>query len=238
MGIDLDWDGCENIRDLGGVSSALGYTALRVYVRGDNARKLTDLGWRQAFAYGIRGVLDLRSETECLDDPPQSEGFTHTRISLFEHYDDDPAYRADFHERVSEFSIAEKYCALYNEALDLDRERFAEALAVLANAQGGVLFHCVGGKDRTGVLAALVLRLAGATTEAIEADYIRTEERANRATATHIDRSAPAHVITEMIGDLEARYGSTAGYLLAAGASTGELEAIIGKLIPDDSRFL
>lgn len=230
--LDLDWEGCENIRDLGGVAAASGETAFAVFLRGDNARRLTVSGWRQAAAYGVRTVLDLRSEPECVDDPPASDGFIHTRLSLFDHYDGDDAYRADFHARVAGSSVAEKYRALYNEALDLDRQRFAEAVGVLGNADGCVLFHCVGGKDRTGVLAALLLRLVGVSMEAIEADYIRTEERSDRATAPHIDRTAPAHVITQVISDLEAQYGTTADYLLAAGASAAELDAITKKFVP------
>jgi protein-tyrosine phosphatase len=233
--LDLDLEGCENIRDLGGVAAASGQTAFAVFLRGDNARRLTVSGWRQAAAYGVRTVLDLRSEPECVVDPPAAEGFLHTRLSLFDHYDSNDAYRADFHARVAELSVAEQHRALYNEALDLDRERFAEAVGVLAHADGCVLFHCVGGKDRTGVLAALLLRLVGVSMEAIEGDYIRTEERLDKVTAPHIDGTAPAQVITQVISDLEAQYGTIAGYLLAAGASVAELETIVRKFAHGES---
>jgi hypothetical protein len=50
-----------------------------VFVRADNARNLTPTGWRAASEYGIRMVLDLRSDPECEDDPPAHPDFTHRR---------------------------------------------------------------------------------------------------------------------------------------------------------------
>jgi protein-tyrosine phosphatase len=184
-----------------------GVTASGVYVRSDNARNLSSLGWKQAWEYGIRTVLDLRSEAERVGDPPAPSQFEHRRISLFAHFDDDPTYRADSLARLSECDTATKYRSLYSEALDLDCRRFAEALDVLATSPRGVLFHCVGGKDRTGVLAGLLLRLVGVSMDDVEADYIHTEARARgRAESPPIDQSAPAGVITQVIEEL----GSTA----------------------------
>lgn len=62
---DLAWDGCLNARDLGGFTTPVGSTAFGVFVRSDNARNLTPAGWRAATEYGIRTVLDLRSDAEC-----------------------------------------------------------------------------------------------------------------------------------------------------------------------------
>lgn len=228
---DLDWDGCLAIRDLGGLATPDGVTTSGVFVRSDNARKLTARGWEQAWSYGIRTVLDLRSETECVDDPPAPGWFEFRRISLFTHFDEDAAYREDFLARLSGRDEATAYRALYSEALDLDRGRLAEALDVLASCPRGVLFHCVGGKDRTGVLAALLLRLVGVSMDDVEADYVHTEARARgRAESPHIDRSTPAGVITEVVEELEAQHGSIRGYLLWAGVSDTHLVSIAGEL--------
>jgi protein-tyrosine phosphatase len=98
---ELAWDGCGNVRDLGGFLTPEGPTAFGVFVRADNARKLTPGGWRAARAYGIRTVLDLRSERECEADPPAEPGFAHRRVSLFDHFDGDPEYRRDLVARVA-----------------------------------------------------------------------------------------------------------------------------------------
>lgn len=228
---DLDWDGCVAVRDLGGLATPGGVTASGLFVRSDNARKLTSLGWEQAWGYGIRTVLDLRSEAECAGDPPAPGRFELRRISLFTHFDGDATYREDFLARLSGRDEATAYRVLYSEALDLDCSRFAEAFVVLASCPRAVLFHCVGGKDRTGVLAALLLRLVGVSIDDVEADYIHTEARAQGGVESpRIDRSTPAGVITEVVQELEARHGSIRGYLLRAGVSEADLALITGEL--------
>lgn len=226
---DLDWDGCVAVRDLGGLAARDGVTRSGVYVRSDNARNLSSRGWKQAWDYGIRTVLDLRSETECLDDPPAPSRFEVRRISLFAHFDDDPVYREDLLARLSGRDEAAAYRVLYAEALDLDRGRFAEALGALATGPHGVLFHCAGGRDRTGVLAALLLRLAGVSIDDVEADYLHTGAR-GKAGSPNIDRSRPAGVITQVVEELETRHGSVGDYLLRAGVSNGDLALIAAAL--------
>jgi protein tyrosine/serine phosphatase len=230
---DLAWDGCVNVRDLGGLTTPAGTTALGVFVRADNARKLTPAGWRAASEYGIRTVLDLRSEPECAADPPAHPDFDHRRLSLFDHFDGDAEYRADVLARAASLDNTEKHRLLYREALDLDAARFAEAVGVLAEADGGVLFHCAGGKDRTGVLAALLLRLVGVAVDDVEADYVASQARLKRGPDAHLhDGSTPPHVIDRVLAELEARHGTAATYLLEAGASSEQLERIRLRFTP------
>jgi protein-tyrosine phosphatase len=180
-------------------------------------------------------VVDLRSEAECVADPPASPGFRHHRLSLFAHYDDDPAYRADLLACVSGLNVAERYKTLYTEALDLDKRRFAEAVQLLAHERQGALFHCAGGKDRTGVLAAPLLRLVEVPMDAVKADYIRTEERARQVGLAITHRySAPADAITTAIEDLESQYGTAANYLCTAGASEADVAADANKFLCSD----
>jgi protein-tyrosine phosphatase len=223
--LDLDWDGCRNARDLGGFATPAGTTAFGVFVRSDNARELTPAGWGAARAYGIRSVLDLRSEPECAADPPDRPEFAHKRLSLFDHFDGDAAYRADLLARVQGLGAADRNWLLYREALELNAARFAEAVGFLADADGGVLIHCAGGKDRTGMLTALVLRLVGVPVEAVEEDYVRSEARLG------LPDSTPRGVIDRVLAELEARHGSVAAYLLQAGVSADALLDIRGRLV-------
>jgi protein-tyrosine phosphatase len=226
MPLDLDWDGCRNVRDLGGFATPAGMTAFGVFIRSDNARELTPAGWAAAREYGIHAVLDLRSEPECAADPPPQPGFVHKRLSLFEHFDGDPVYRADLLARVEGLGSAEGYRLLYREALELDAARFAEAVGFLAGAAGGVLFHCAGGKDRTGVLAALLLRLVGVAIDAVEEDYVRSEVRLRRADST------PRGVIDRVLAELEAQHGTVVAYLRRAGVAEEALLDIRWGLVP------
>jgi protein tyrosine/serine phosphatase len=230
---DLAWDGCVNARDLGGFTTPAAATARGVFVRSDNARKLTPAGWRAASEYGIRTVLDLRSDPECTADPPAHPGFAQRRISLFDHFDGDAAYRADVLARSANLDNAEKHRLLYREALELDAARFAEVAGVLAEADGGVLFHCAGGKDRTGVLAGLLLRLVGVPLEEVEADYVLSQARLKRGPEAHLhDGSTPPNVINRVLAELEARHGTAAAYLLQGGASAEQIERIRGRFAP------
>jgi protein-tyrosine phosphatase len=225
MPLDLDWDGCRNTRDLGGFPTPAGTTAFGVLVRSDNARELTPAGWRAARDYGIRAVLDLRSDPECSADPPAHPEFAHKRLSLFDHFDGDASYRADLLGRMKGLGAADSYRLFYDEALALDAARFAEAVAFLADANGGVLFHCAGGKDRTGVLAAVVLRLVGVPIEAVEEDYVRSEAR------LQLVDGSPRRVIDWVLAKLEERHGSVAAYLSHAGVAEEALLEIRRRLV-------
>jgi protein-tyrosine phosphatase len=230
---DLDWAGCVNVRDLGGFATPTGNTTFGVFVRADNARKLTAAGWDAAREYGIRAVLDLRSEPECVADPPVHVDFAHTRLSLFDHFDGDDTYRAELLERVANLDVAERHRVLYREALERDAARFGRAIGVLAEADGGVLFHCVGGKDRTGLIAALLLRLVGVPVEAVEADYVRSETRLAEAPDREPGLNiTPRGVIDHVIGETEARYGSVEAYLLQAGVHAEQLDRIRARFAP------
>jgi protein-tyrosine phosphatase len=225
---DLEWAGCVNVRDLGGLATADGcVTGFGAVVRADNVRRLTAEGWRSATAYGISTILDLRSEAECSEDPalPADVHLDLVRISLFDDFDSDALYRADLERRLEGSDIREAYRVLYTEALDRNRALFARALRVVAGAgEGGVLVHCLGGKDRTGVLAALLLRLAGVPTATVADDYHRSEQRLG------IPDSAPVGVIDRVLASLEAVHGSVERFFLDAGASAAEVTHVRERL--------
>jgi protein-tyrosine phosphatase len=68
---ELAWEGCLNVRDLGGHPSRDGgETAYGRVVRADSVRQLTDAGWKAVAEYGIHTVVDLRGEHELRDDAP------------------------------------------------------------------------------------------------------------------------------------------------------------------------
>jgi protein-tyrosine phosphatase len=225
---DLDWAGCVNVRDLGGLATADGaVTAFGVVVRADNVRRLTPEGWTSATRYGISTILDLRSEAECRADAalPADVHLDVIRISLFDDFDSDAAYRADLEKRLEGSDIREAYRVLYTEALDRNRALFARALRVVARAgEGGVLVHCLGGKDRTGVLAALLLRLAGVPAATVADDYRRSEQRLG------IPDSAPVGVIERVIASLEDEHGSVERFFLDAGATLADVTHVRERL--------
>jgi protein-tyrosine phosphatase len=161
---NLDWDGCFNARDLGGLRTVDGgETRRRAVVRSESLDLLTPAGWAALRAYGVRTIVDLRNEHELVGDTP--EWLTRVHVPL-----DDLADTTFWQECWDdELDGTPLY---YRPFLERKPERCAAAIAAVARAEpGGVLVHCVGGRDRTGLVVVLLLALAGVEPEEIVADY-------------------------------------------------------------------
>jgi protein tyrosine/serine phosphatase len=170
----LEWEGCFNVRDLGGLPTTDGgQTRWGAAVRADSLGALTSRGWEEACAHGIRTVIDLRNEDERgRDAAPRPNSVTTIRIPLDEI--EDREFWADEWENGPQFGTP----LYYGPHLDRFPAKNAEVIAAIANAEpGGVAFHCAGGRDRCGQVAMLVLALAGVDPEDIAADYVLSRER-------------------------------------------------------------
>ncbi len=120
------------------------------------------------------------------------------------------------------------------------RDAPARVLRTIAQAPGGVLFHCTAGKDRTGCTAALLLTLAGVGREDILADYQVTElyirelvrkiQAFNRESAPFMGRSKVEY-LEDCLSRLEEAHGSVLEFLHWLGLTGDELEAIRNKLV-------
>lgn len=241
---DLAWDGLLNARDLGGHPTEDGdETRWGSIVRADSVRQLSEEGWRAVVDYGVRTVVDLRSEEELAADPPAELPVDAVHVSFF---DDRP----DVFEQVEEASAgaathAEATRDVYLIFLEHFRANVAAAIRAVAQApDGGVVVHCHGGKDRTGLVSAFLLRLAGVSIEDIATDYSLSEERlrtrheewfAQAADEAELERlhrisKTPASAMVDVLEELERRYGSIAGYLRAGGATDEELQRARARL--------
>lgn len=173
-GPHLDWEGCFNVRDLGGLPAREGrQTRWGAVVRADSLSALTTDGWEEACAHGIRTVIDLRNEDEWGDDAaPRPSSVTTIRIPLDEI--EDREFWADEWENGPQFATP----LYYGSHLRRFPAKSAEVVAAIANAEpGGVAVHCAGGRDRSGQIAMLVLALAGVDPEDIAADYVLSHDR-------------------------------------------------------------
>ena len=236
---DLLWDGCLNVRDLGGhPTEDGGETRFGSIVRADSVSQLSPEGWEALVAYGIRTVIDLRGDHEREDDPPRELPVTVEHVPFMEASEAEWEEIAEELERLDELPVADATREAYVIFLERFKPNVGAALRAVAEArEGGVVVHCVGGKDRTGLLTALLLHLAGVPTEEIAADYALSEERlrsrhdawleaaetdAERRRLERIARTPP-EVITGLFEELERRYGSVEGYLRSAGVSDEDL---------------
>ena len=116
------------------------------------------------------------------------------------------------------------------------------AVGELAAAPGGAIFHCTAGKARTGLIAALLLSLAGVDRVDILADYQVSETyladiiRRIQAVVPDLAPFAGASKSAYLDGCLDLlseSYGSAEGYLRSAGVTQGELESLRAKLLPE-----
>jgi len=228
-GRELSWDGCVNARDLGG----LGRIAPGAVVRMEEPTRLTEAGWAAAWAYGVRTVVDLRHADECAPEhAPRPSGMTTVRVPL------DPV-GTPFYERWME--IDHLATPLYFPAMLAEHpELVVAAVRAIANAGPGcVVFHCAGGKDRTGLLALMLLSLAGATPEDIIADYLLTYDRMRQRYAElgagdqlAVVKACLARHDTTIEASLTATIASLTmpDFLLRNGLSDTELAALHARL--------
>jgi protein tyrosine/serine phosphatase len=243
---ELLWDGCLNVRDLGGLPTADGRRIRDgVVVRSDNIRRLSDDGWHALEEHGVERIVDLRFPVELAEDRPRNVDIEVVHISVLGD-GIDPEYVTSLDEHLNSVtSVADHYAWSYLDFLERNRERFGRAVAAVADADGTVVVHCVGGKDRTGLVAALLLRLAGVELDTIGADYAASGpnleprsvawieeapdevERAKRVMLSH----TPAEGIVRVVEEIERRYGDVAGYLSAAGLTDEQLDRLRERLV-------
>jgi protein tyrosine/serine phosphatase len=172
----LELDGAVNVRDLGGLPTEDGRTTNHgVILRSDNLQELSDKDVRRLVDdLGLQTVVDLRTPTEVESSGPGplvAEGLKHVNLDLIPSWG---AERAVPHEQREQGDLSHFYMGYLDDAPDA----IVDALRVLADpASGGTVVHCAAGKDRTGVVCAFALLVAGVPREDIVADYALTGER-------------------------------------------------------------
>jgi protein-tyrosine phosphatase len=244
----LPWDGCVNVRDLGGHATEDGrVTRFGRIVRADSVRRLSDDGWRALTEYGVRTVVDLRYQVELDRDPPRDVDLDVVHISLFGEPDEERW--AELEKLGTAQGDAAGFTrVIYLEVLEEHREKVADAAAAVGHAApGGVVVHCHAGKDRTGLVTALLLRLAGVPIDEVALDYAESERHLATGNEQWISEGAdeaerdwrrlvtstPAAGMRGVLEEIDRRYGDVASFLRAGGASETDLAAARARLLDD-----
>lgn len=235
-------EGVYNIRDLGGYATAQGtQTAWRRFLRADSPHALTEDGQARLQAEGLTTVIDLRTEAEITETP---NPFARRAGVVYAHR---PLFAALAPGKLAE--TADGACPLlgfYQSALDDRHEALHDIMTLIAGAdEGAVMFHCTAGKDRTGLVAALLLGLAEVSVDDIVADYALTEGLITGLVAGFLESArqkggdvvayarllaSPAPTMRDTLGHLEARYGSVPRYLAHIGMAPGDITALSDRL--------
>jgi len=172
-------------------------------------------------------VIDLRNDDERgTDVAPRPTGLSTVQLPL--DGVEDTAFWQDWHGRP-EFGTP----LYYRPFLDRFPARTAAVFTAIARAApGGVAVHCGIGRDRTGLIAIMLLALAGAGPEEIAADYALSEDRVpfGRVGTFYEDAgTTPAEVISAMLAELDVE-----AHLRAAGVTRDDLAAIRERLLEPD----
>lgn len=227
-----------NARDLGGYPTTdRAVTRNRSLLRADDLAQLSPEGLRALAEYGIETVLDLRWPEEIAEAPSPVRRLPRVRYVSVSLLADTPA----------DWGSLGGYCAKEEwkcTVLERLRPQLKRALSVIAEAgPGPLLFHCVAGKDRTGVIAALLLALADVVPAAIAADYAASTRNLRDAYLRRYPDGDPAAIVESvrcpeeavynMLGYLE-RAGGTRAYLGGIGLGAGEIARLRGRLRDTD----
>jgi protein-tyrosine phosphatase len=243
---ELFWDGCVNIRDLGGhPTEDGGETRFGAVVRADSVRGLSDEGWESLVEYGVRRIVDLRWHDELAEDEPRRLPVEVLHVPLFGERNDAAHEVNALVQDVGD--PAQRRSLMYLEFLRRYPQNFARAITAVARArEGAVVVHCAGGVDRTGLVSALLLSLAGVSPEHIAADYAASETNWAARTSVWIDEAEdeverefrrflsrmPPEAMLQVLETLEREYGGAESYLRKAAAAPEDLEAARARLVP------
>jgi protein-tyrosine phosphatase len=240
----LDIDGCFNVRDAGGWPTDDGRRmATGVLYRADDPVRLTADGRARVGELGLRAIIDLRQQAQF--DRGHAFGpaeITHHIPTVDRIIDIDNPPR---------FEEAVDIVALYEDMMERGGPQLVRAVDTVAQhiADGPVLVHCVAGKDRTGLVVALIQAAIGVTVDSMVAEYALSDVPSQRRRAAMIASplsgdppvgrsplllwSAPAEVMTLFAQRVIELHGSVSAWPAALGVSRPTIDRLRSRLLAE-----
>jgi protein-tyrosine phosphatase len=239
----IELAGCLNFRDLGGYPTAGGrMVRWRQVFRSDALHHLT----RQDVAHlrdqlRLGEVIDLRSSAELTS---EGRGPLAGETLRFHHY---PLFDGDAPKTAPTpaMTLTDRYFLL----AEFAKRPIARVIDTLAATDAPAVYHCAAGKDRTGVVSAILLGVLGVRDEIIVADYAATQTNLDaiieRLMATDGYRSmlsalppdtlhAEPETMLAFLDRMRGQYGSMDAYALSAGVAPDSLERLRTRLLTDE----
>jgi protein-tyrosine phosphatase len=237
----IELEGCYNFRDLGGYPTADGRSVRwRQLFRSDALHHLTrrDVE-RLTREFGIGHVVDLRSSKELHS---EGRGLLSSATPRFHHL---PLFDGDLPEgaaRSAVLSLADRYFLMVEWA----KQAIARVVTTLAESNAPAVYYCAAGKDRTGVVSAVLLGVLGVRDEVIVADYAASQEKLDAvigrllATRSYQEmlamlpedtQHAEPETMISLLERVRERYGSVSDYALAAGVPRSGVERLRDRLL-------
>lgn len=247
---ELDWNRLPlgeavNVREMGGYPTKDGgRTNYHRYLRACVLSSITPEEQDFLYKYGVRCMIDLRGSVEHDADPDPSLGpdvemhhvpLYEANIADLENVDINVIYGGD------DPTITD----IYRQIIEEGKANICRVFKIMAAApEGVVLFNCTAGKDRTGLIAFLLLMLAGADKYDCIANYVPSGTQIRRwkgvrdfyespsVTANAIAQLESVYSTGDYVYDLiENGYGGAESYLLSTGVTVEELKAVRDRLV-------
>jgi Protein tyrosine/serine phosphatase len=229
-------EGTLNVRDLGGYPTAGGGTTKkRRFFRADSLHDLTPGAIDTVIALGVTTQIDMRSAYEVSSKPSglfKIKGIHYQNIGFF-----DNIQSSDFTD------MPQSMTDLYSGLLDQNSKKYAAIFRVILESPGGCIFNCTAGKDRTGILAMLLLNLAGVEDSIIVADYavsafyIAKAVEEQKCRFRQAGRQIPDYIFASepesmrfTLDHLRQTYQDAKGYLNFCGLSDSEADQLKMRL--------
>lgn len=233
----IEIEGGFNIRDLGGYPTKDGrMTRSNRLIRAGNLDQVTSAGQERLLQYGLKTVIDLRHESELRSFP---DVFAQSTAVNYLHL---PYASNTFDAMPHHVHLGE----LYIDSLKSCDSNIRAIMIAISDAKPCILYHCAVGKDRTGMISALLLNLAGVPAEAVAEDYAETArhithlvdqwrqwtmERDGDMRLFERDIAADAASMLATMEALEQNYGGAVGYLRSCGISEDRIARIRSLLL-------
>ncbi|WRS27756.1 tyrosine-protein phosphatase [Oscillospiraceae bacterium MB08-C2-2] len=231
----IDLEGARNVRDLGGIPCAGGkQTAMGVFIRAAGLGDLTERDQEILLEYGVDCIIDLRSQREVCDKPDslaEHEKIVYRNIPMLD--------QVQSNISKQELMYPSSMQTMYMGLLDLDGELIRQVFDLLSDPQYRcMVFHCTAGKDRTGIIAMLLLDLAGVSREDILHNYVISGDLVRPLLRAQEIEGIPSYVFEsrpEFMADtythLQRKYGGAREYLLAQGNTPQQLESLLKTFV-------
>ena len=238
----VEVDGCVNFRDAGGWSTVDGGTVRRGRLyRSDDPIRITSAGRAAVERLGLAMVVDLRQQTQFSRTPGFVEPERTAHVPLVDQVVD--------HADPPPLDTARDIADLYAGMLEDSRGQAGRVLDLVADnvAHGPVLVHCAFGKDRAGLITALVHAALGVSSDDIVADYVRSDAPSQRRRAMMMEQPldddppiarlpatlfrAPAETIELLLGRAAEQHGSLDAWVASFPIADSTITRLCAELI-------
>lgn len=240
----LSVKGSYNTRDTGGLKTSDGtVTQHKILIRSGNLDKVTEDGQKYLLDYGLKTIIDLRDEWENEYYPnvfEHSDRVSYHNLPLIGDelsHDSDWQHETDLYVELHE---------LYIKYIEGCQVQIGKIIATIAESETGIIVHCYAGKDRTGIIMALLLASIGVSDDDIVADYAlsygqiqhlvkewREYAIENGRDLEQLERDAGSkpETMIQMLKHIRQKYGSVRQYLIDCGVSEARLQQIKAKFV-------